>query len=242
MHGARSGKEKSIKIGRLGLTDRVHEKLKAMILDQKLGPGTYLNIDKLCRQLNVSSSPLREALARLSAQRLVNFKSFIGYSVSEVPSRRYYTDLMNVRLLMETHAARIGAPQHNTARLAEMEQAVRYMERLHVGKRYKEYRAFNSWDAKFHRAMVDTANNLALSQAYLDLNVHLHVARLYVLTGFNPESALQDHIRILEAFKKGDPDAAEASVRNHIENLQVLRNLSEADLPENGATSMGQDD
>src|ERR1700704_5907696 len=112
MHHARSGKkEASIKIGRLGLTDRVHEKLKELILDQKLGPGAYLNIDKLCRQLNVSTSPLREALARLSAERLVQFEPFIGYSVAEVPDKKYYTDLMDVRLLLECYAARIGAPQ-----------------------------------------------------------------------------------------------------------------------------------
>ena len=218
----------NIKIGRLGLTDRVHEKLKEMILDQKLGPGAYLNIDKLCKQLNVSSSPLREALARLSAQRLVRFEPFIGYSVAEVPDKKYYIDLMNVRLLLECYAARIGAPQCSSPCLTAMEQAVRSMERLHIGTQYKEYRGFNSWDAKFHQALVESANNLALVQAYLDLHVHLHVARLYVVTGgFDQASAVKDHTRILDAFKKRDADAAEAAVRHHLENVQVLRNLSE---------------
>jgi DNA-binding GntR family transcriptional regulator len=233
MHHARSGKkEASIKIGRLGLTDRVHEKLKELILDQKLGPGAYLNIDKLCRQLNVSTSPLREALARLSAERLVQFEPFIGYSVAEVPDKKYYTDLMEVRLLLECYAARIGAPQCSAACLVAMEQAVRGMERLHVGAHYKEYRVFNTWDAKFHRALVESANNLPIVQAYLDLHVHLHVARLYVITGgFDPAAAVRDHSRILEAFRKGDAEAAEEAVRNHLKNVQVLRNLTAAEVP-----------
>src|SRR5436190_18532101 len=118
MNDARSRPRTRMKIGRLGLTDRVHEKLKELILDQKLGPGTYLNIDKLCGQLNVSSSPLREALARLSAERLVRFEPFIGYSVAEVPDRKYYLDLMDVRFLLECHAARIGAAKKNTSCIA----------------------------------------------------------------------------------------------------------------------------
>jgi DNA-binding GntR family transcriptional regulator len=214
----------------LGPDRPVHEKLKEMILDQKLGPGAYLNIDKLCKQLNVSSSPLREALARLAVQRLVRFEPFIGYSVAEVPDRKYYSDLMNVRLLLECYAARVGAPQCRSSCLAAMDRAVRSMERLHIGAQYKEYRGFNSWDAKFHQALVESANNLPLVQVYLDLHVHLHVARLYVVTGgFDQASAVRDHTRILDAFKKRDAAAAEASVRHHLENVQVLRNLSESE-------------
>jgi DNA-binding GntR family transcriptional regulator len=224
MNRGRSPSSSDMKIGRLGLTDRVHEKLKELILDQKLGPATYLNIDKLCRELNVSSSPLREALARLSAERLVRFEPFIGYSVAEMPDKKYYFDLMEVRLLLECHAARMGAKQKNSAYITPMEQAVRAMEKLPSGSHYKEYRVFNSWDARFHKALVQSAENRPLMEAYSGLHVHLHVARLYMISGgFNASSAVREHRRILESFKKGDADAAEESVRHHLANIQVLR-------------------
>jgi DNA-binding GntR family transcriptional regulator len=225
MNRARSRTASHMKIGRLGLTDRVHEKLKELILDQKLGPGTYLNIDKLCRELNVSSSPLREALARLSAERLVRFEPFIGYSVAEMPDRKYYFDLMDVRLLLECHAARIGAEKKNAACMAAMEQAVRAMEKVPSGSHYKEYRVFNSWDAKFHMALVESAESRPLIEAYGGLHVHLHVARLYMTAGgFDASSAARDHRRIVDALKMANPDAAEEAVRNHLANIQVLRN------------------
>ncbi len=229
MHRARSSGKTKLKIGRMGLTDRVHEKLKELILDQKLGPGTYLNIDRLCRELDVSSSPLREALARLSAERLVRFEPFIGYSVAEVPDRKYYIDLMDVRLLLECHAARVGAANNNSSYLAAMEAAVRAMEKLPSGSRYKEYRVFNSWDAKFHAALVESAESRPLIEAYKGLHVHLHIARLYMRSGgFDVTSAVRDHRRILEAFKTGDPADAEAAVRNHLANIQVLKRWDEA--------------
>jgi DNA-binding GntR family transcriptional regulator len=224
MNRARSLTTRDMKIGRLGLTDRVHEKLKELILDQKLGPGTSLNIDKLCRELDVSSSPLREALARLSAERLVRFEPFIGYAVAEVPDRRYYLELMDVRLLLECRAARIGAENKNPCSLTAMEQAVRAMEKLPCGSHYREYRVFNSWDAKFHRALMESAGNRPLLEAYNSLHVHLHIARLYMKSGgFDAPTAVSDHRRIMEAVKNADPDAAEEAVRHHLANIQVMR-------------------
>jgi DNA-binding GntR family transcriptional regulator len=222
MYRARSS---AMRIGRVGLSDRVHEKLKELILDQKLGPGTYLNIDRLCRELDVSSSPLREALARLSAERLVRFEPFIGYAVAEVPDKEYYMELRDVRLLLECEAARCGASRPSAASITAMEQALRNMEKVPSGSHYKEYRVFSSWDAKFHQALVESAGNRPLLEAYLGLHVHLHVARLYVLSGgFNAASAIRDHSLILEAFKAADPERAAAAVRNHLENVQVLQN------------------
>jgi len=230
MNRTRLSAKKKLGGERLGLSDLVHERLKELILDQKLGPGTHLNIDKLCRELSVSSSPLREALARLSAERLVHFEPFIGFTVAEIPERKYYMDLMSVRLLLECHAARIGSLQSDPTYISVMEQALRNMEKVPSGSHYKEYRVFNSWDTRFHRALVESANNLPLVEAYAGLHVHLHVARLYVLSGgFDAASAARQHRLILEAFKARDPLAAESAVRNHLENIQVLRNAADSD-------------
>jgi DNA-binding GntR family transcriptional regulator len=226
MNHARSIVKKKRGIKRLGLSDLVHEKLKELILDQKLGPGTYLNIDKLCRELKVSSSPLREALARLSAERLVHFEPFIGFTVAEMPDLKYYTDLMEVRLLLECQAAQVGASQNRSTLIANMEQALRNMEKVSSGSLYKEYRVFNIWDARFHQALVESSGNVPLMEAYASLHVHLHIARLYVLTeGFDATAAVGYHRSILEAYKAGDAQRAEAAVRDHLKNIQVLRNL-----------------
>ncbi|NUS84410.1 MAG: GntR family transcriptional regulator, partial [Streptomyces sp.] len=53
------------------LTDRVYESVKAMIMDHEIAPGARVSIEGLARQLNVSATPVREALARLESERLV---------------------------------------------------------------------------------------------------------------------------------------------------------------------------
>jgi DNA-binding GntR family transcriptional regulator len=209
------------KIARTGLTDGAYDALEEMILDQKLAPGTYLNIDQLARSLEVSTSPLREALARLHAKRLVRMEPYVGYFVEEMPDKGYYHELIDLRLMLECFAARSGAPMQSSGSTEIMEQAVRAMRKLKVGGTYKDYRVFNAWDARFHRALVESCRNRPLLQAYLDLNIHLHEARLYVIVGgVNTKAAVHDHELILAKFKTGNGEAAEDAVRSHLNNAR----------------------
>jgi DNA-binding GntR family transcriptional regulator len=218
------------KIARTGLTDGAYDALEEMILDQKLAPGTYLNIDQLSRQLQVSTSPLREALARLHARRLVRMEPYVGYFVEEMPDKGYYHELIDLRLMLECYAARVGTPLQSSSSLELMEQAVRAMRKLKIGRTYKDYRVFNAWDARFHRALVESCKNRALLQAYRDLNIHLHEARLYVIVGgVDTKAAVRDHELILAKFKAGDAQAAEEAVRNHLNNARK-RLLGHADF------------
>jgi DNA-binding GntR family transcriptional regulator len=223
MPGALSLPTRGMKIRRPVLADRVHEKLKGLILDQRFSPGMHLNIDQLCVELNVSSSPLREALARLTAERLVQVQPFIGYSVTEMPGREYYVHLMELRLLLECHAARIGAKKGNSSIIGRMEQTLCAMEKarsalLDPGNlHYKAYQTFHSWDEQFHLALIAGAESQPLIEAYGGLHVHLHIARLYVVAnGFDTVTPVQDHRKILEAFAASDPAGAEQAVRDHI--------------------------
>lgn len=220
-----------MKIGRSVLTNVVHEKLKALILDQRFSPGMHLNIDKLCRELQVSSSPLREALARLTAERLVQFEPFIGYSVTAMPDAKYYQDLMDVRLLLECQAVRIGAPKGLPSSIREMTSTIRAMKKARSGfggrehLDYEEYHVFHSSDEQFHFALIASAESLPLSEAYAGLHVHLHIARLFVRAGsFDTVRPIRNHQEILNAFKAKDSLAAEKALRSHLCNLQVMKN------------------
>ena len=95
----------SRKVERIALLDQVHEILKERILDRFYEPGVKLNIDALGRELKVSSTPLREALARLTAEGLVSAEPFVGFAVAPMPDAKYYGDLFDFRLIIEPWAA-----------------------------------------------------------------------------------------------------------------------------------------
>lgn len=206
---------------RTTLTEQTYELLKERILDRDLMPGARLNIDALGRDLGVSSSPLREALARLEAERLVVSALYNGYTVAPEPSLAYLSDLIDFRVMLEGRSALVGAPRKNPEILAEMRAMARQMAITRkLGSRYKQYRRFVAADIRFHQAIVRSGGNEVITLAYLGMNAILHQARLYLHRSSGEARAAavaQEHEQILRAFESGDGKAADNALRYHLE-------------------------
>jgi DNA-binding GntR family transcriptional regulator len=208
-------------LNRSTLSERTYEALKERILDQTLPPGARLNIDALSRELGVSSSPIREALARLEGERLVVSELYSGSFVAPQPTNSYLHQLLDFRLLLEGHCAAVGAPRKDRATLAAMRQAFSRMAAVRqIGTQYREYRKFVQADMSFHQAIVDSANNQVMTDAYRSLNAIILQSRLYKNRSAGSERAsevLTEHLRILEAFESGDGALASRLIGDHLE-------------------------
>ena len=175
-------------IGRSGLAVQAYEALREQILDQTIAPGVRINIDQLAAELGVSSSPIREALARLLSERLVSFEPYIGYSAATIPDDVWFHDMVDFRAMLEGNAAAIGAPRRDRATIVTLEQAFDEMSNSGLGHHYRKYRRFNAADAIFHRAIVASPGNKVFTQVYADLQPHVHYARLYLSRGVEEEA------------------------------------------------------
>src|ERR1700694_2803640 len=70
------------------LTDSVYEAVTELVMDQHIAAGARVNIDLVARQLNVSPTPVREALARVAVDGLVIKEPLRGYSISPMPDEQ----------------------------------------------------------------------------------------------------------------------------------------------------------
>jgi DNA-binding GntR family transcriptional regulator len=216
------------------LSDQTYEALRELILDQGLRPGSRLNVDRLARELGVSSSPVREALARLEAERLVVSEMYSGYSVAPEPTLAYLRDLLSFRIVLEGHCARIGAERRDPQVIAALRAAVEDMAKTRrLGRKYKEYRRFVATDARFHQTIVDSAGNEVISGVYASMHAILLQSRLYLnrqAGSARADEVGEEHARILKAFEAGDADAAEIALRRHLEGgKRRLLNVPTAD-------------
>ncbi len=80
-----------------------------MIFDHEIAPGSRVNIDSLSVQLEVSQTPVREALARLESDGLIAKEPLKGYKATELLSIKELNDLFQFRLLIEPWAAEQAA-------------------------------------------------------------------------------------------------------------------------------------
>ncbi|GIG91818.1 GntR family transcriptional regulator [Plantactinospora endophytica] len=90
---------------RTTLADDVYESVRALVMDHAVAPGERINIDALARRLEVSPTPVREALARLEADGLVRKRPLAGYTAAPLLTRAEFDELVEMRLILETASA-----------------------------------------------------------------------------------------------------------------------------------------
>ena len=206
------------------LTDSVYEAVKELVMDQHIEAGARVNIDLVARQLNVSPTPVREALARLEMDGLVVKEPLRGYSVTPMLDAKTFNDLYDVRRLLEPFAARCAAEHRDDKVLRTLDKELDEMRRLvgtsagSAGGTYHDYRAFASQDARFHEAIAGTSGNSLLSDTLRRLRSHLRLYRLYHLyyTVAIGTATVTEHENILAAVRAGNADRAEAAMLDHI--------------------------
>ena len=225
------------KHGQKRLSVVVAERLKEMILSGDVQPGDRIpNEATLCAHFGVSRITIREALQMLLGLGLVESTRGRGTFVREPdPESRlrdlsYFAfdragpvgDLIDVRKLLESQAARTAAAHQPAAERANLRLIVE-RARLLLPDRAGTFdtKAVAQIDTQFHVGIAALGGNLVLEQLMLRLMQILEVARKRTLA--IPGQAVrswQQHNAIAEAISDGDGDAAVEEMIRHIESVR----------------------
>lgn len=203
------------------LADDVYEAIKTMLMDHAIRPGARISIDGLARDFQVSSTPVREALARLESEGLADKEPLKGYRATPLLTPAELEDLYQFRRLLEPWAARRAAElidDDGRARLTgELGTAV---EPTSVD--YAGYKSLTAHDNRFHTLIAELSGSEQVRLAFERTHCHLHIFRLHYERDTGPE-VLVEHRRIVDAITAGDPAAAEAAMTEHLTNSMSLR-------------------
>ncbi len=202
----------------LSLTDIAYNTLLDAIINQDFQPGASISIDSLARQLNMSNTPVREALMRAHGERLVTQKTNHGFVVANILTPDELGQMFDVRHLLETYAL---AEASITEEVIESVTAlIRQMVESSDGKIYDDFRDYMMLDYQFHYALVKLGNNSFLLDAWDDLNVHLQLSRLYTGVGlFDRDHSIAEHQAILDALQTGNKKQAVSLLSKHIKEV-----------------------
>jgi DNA-binding GntR family transcriptional regulator len=205
------------------LGDEVYEAVKAMVMDHVVRPGARISIDGLARELEVSPTPVREALARLESEGLASKEPLKGYRATPLLTTRELEDLYQFRGLIEPWAAGRAAENVDERAAAEIRAEMASVV-APAGSEYRDYRLLAAHDARFHSLIARLSGSEQVLRAFERTHCHLHIFRLYFHKNVGFE-AVAEHQRIADAITGGDPDAAEKAMVNHLENSRNLRLL-----------------
>lgn len=206
------------------LHDEVAAQLRDRIFGGELLPGTFLDEARLAEQLQISRTPLREALKVLSAEGLVRHEPRRGSFVNEV-TEQDLDEIFPVLALLEGRCAREAALHASDADLAQLEVLHDKLSRHARAKRINDYYAANF---AIHEAIITLANNRWLALVIADLRKIVKLARLQQLHAPGRlEQSLSEHLAVFAALKARDPEGAEAAMRTHLtRQREALRELA----------------
>ncbi len=162
------------------LSDEVYEMIRTMILAHEITPGSRVNIDSLAVQLNVSQTPIREALARLEADGLIAKEPLKGYRATNLLTIKEFDDLFQFRLLIEPWAAEQAAKKIDNTGKAALKAEIQSAKTAFKFNDDKQIQALVEHDARFHSLIANISGNESVAYAFERTHCHLHLFRLYM--------------------------------------------------------------
>lgn len=199
--------------GDQSLTQNAYDAVLQMIQSGVLSNGEVVNERRLAEQLGLSRTPVREALGRLEGSEylrrsgrtlLVN-----GVELSEI------LEIMAVRILLESDAARNAAGKMPAAKLADLRQ------RLMAMTRPDQVTASSHWevDDYLHLSIAETSGNKLSLRLIGELRTRTRMfGKEMVPTRF--ESGREEHLAIIDAIEAGDGERAAKAMAQHIEGAR----------------------
>jgi DNA-binding GntR family transcriptional regulator len=216
-------------VSRQVLADHVYEELLASLIDGRLEPGAAVSIDGTARELNVSPTPVREALARLEHTGMVRRVALKGYRVAPMFTQEDFAELMEARLAIEPVNARLACARLTPGDHAALAEAVADLKKARRGPSFAEFRDYLEADERFHRLIAEQTGNQFMVAAYSALGGQVQRFRLFGGVGItDAEQAIAEHQSVLDAFSSGDPEKAAAAMAEHVRNV---RGRAIADAP-----------
>jgi DNA-binding GntR family transcriptional regulator len=195
------------------LTDWAYDTIKTSILGLDLPMGAQVNIEELAEEMQVSRTPIREALLRLEGDGLIQAVPRVGFFVTEI-TRRDLEELFELRALLESYAAKRAALMLTDADLAHintlLEVSCQAVEAMNLDK-------FLEYEIALHAAITEHAQNSHLLKVMESLANQTYRERVLSLKSLeNVHASCVEHRRIVAALHERNAEGAGTAMWEHI--------------------------
>jgi len=214
--------------------------IKKRILDFRYVPGERLSEAQLAKELGLGRSPIRTALAKLKSDGWIAVSPQSGTYVKSL-SEREIADLVDLRLVLETHVTELAARAMTDEELRKLRRAfAAFCPKGIANLSERAFDDFNEFDALFHVTLYRSGGNALIAEILANLFDKVQ----WLKTSAPPSatrirSGYSELRRILEALEARDAEDASARMREHITNAATFAAQSRRQERDNGA-AVGQ--
>jgi len=206
-----SGQTESLE-GEGSLAERAYDALSRLVLTRKLPGGSLVVEGRLAEQLEISRTPIREAILRLAAEGLLIKQGSRSYAVRRVQAVEFFQAL-KVRELIEGEAVELAIGRVPQPLLQAMRDEV-----VALGREEVQNEAHWEMDDRLHLLFPEALNNGVMVRIIRELR---RATRLFELTSPSGRVARDaaEHLAILDAVLEGSVRRARAAMVTHLRNV-----------------------
>ena len=199
------------------LREVVYEQLKIQIMEGKIAPGTRMMEVNLAEEMGVSRTPVREAIRKLEKDGLVVIAPRRGAYASDI-SVKDIIDTLVVRENLESLAAGITATSITEEQINDLEKIAKDYE---IAIKSGDVEGMIDGDESFHKMIVIFSENKTLIQLSETVQeLALRFRYLYYDDFSRYQAMPEEHQKIIDALKSGDPQNATQVAANHVNSLK----------------------
>ena len=194
--------------------------LKENIINLELKPGSMISEQDIANELNLSRTPVHEALQELATTKIIQI----------LPQRGSYVSLIDLSLVdeaifmrstIEIAVAEFACEKASDQDLLSMEENLNlqkfFLEKQNIEKLF-------DLDDSFHKNLYKITNKLQCYQIIKTMNIHLDRIRELHLQSTNPSSVVEEHKHIFSALKNKDKGGVKSLLYNHLTKLYSQEN------------------
>jgi DNA-binding GntR family transcriptional regulator len=197
------------------LHEATFEKLRSLLVEGKIPSGSKLNERELAESLNVSRTPIREAIRRLAADGLVELITNRG-AIAVQLSLEDVIHTFDVIAELEGFSGELAANNISDATLSELEALQYEMMASYARRDLSNYYKLN---LRIHHLINQAANNPVLSKLFTQVNARIEALRFRSnQDGVKWEKAVEEHQEMLDALKARDPVRMRKIMIQHVRN------------------------
>jgi len=203
---------------KIAIRDKVYSALSDAIFQGKLKPEERLVESKLAKEMKVSRTPVREAIIELEQKGLVVPSPPKGVKVAPLPTMKDLSEFYDIRGVLRGLAARKAAKNITMKEITRLEENIKKMETLFLGKSFKRIAKLN---IEFHQIIERCSKSKELILLLENLHKRSRENFAVIISRRKRQKeAIKEHKAILEVLLKKDAILAEQLMKKHAENAK----------------------
>ena len=224
------------------LAERIYAQLKDDIFEFRLLPGDRFSEGEVAERMEVSRTPVRQALYRLEREGYLEVYFRSGWQVRPFDFH-YFEELYEVRIVLELEAVRRLCDRPAGELPAPLEE-LRAIWMVSAEDRLQNGRAVSLLDERFHCQLVEATGNREMARMHAEVSEKIRIIRRLDFTQVpRVEATYAEHAQILGAILSRRPEEAQLLLRTHIEmskaevrkiTLHMLHSARQRALPAQG--------